>query len=120
MTPEKKKRVTNAVGFLSGVLACLDAVRDARIFWPPDELWDGLRHVQRVELSAGICAHCGQHGFDGHAEADGMMAMPRGRVRRLRRWACPLAVRLRGSPGRSADHSFPAVSGLDRHRGNAR
>jgi hypothetical protein len=54
MTPEKKKRVTNAVGFLSGVLACLDAVRDARIFWPPDELWDGLRHVQRVELSAGI------------------------------------------------------------------
>jgi hypothetical protein len=54
MTPEKKKRVTNAVGFLSGVLACLDAVRDARILWPPDELWDGLRHVQRVELGAGI------------------------------------------------------------------
>jgi len=53
MTPEKKKRVTNAVGFLSGVLACLDAVRDARILWPPDELWDGLRHVQRVEFGAG-------------------------------------------------------------------
>ena len=54
MTPEKKKRVTNAVGFLSGVLACMDAVRDARIFWPPDEFWEGLRHVQRVELGAGI------------------------------------------------------------------
>jgi hypothetical protein len=54
MTPEKKKRVANAVGFLSGVLACLDAVRDTRIFWPPGELWEGLRHVQRVELAAGI------------------------------------------------------------------
>ena len=54
MTPEKKKRVTNAVGFLSGMLACLDAVRDTRIFWPLGELWEGLRHVQRVELGAGI------------------------------------------------------------------
>jgi hypothetical protein len=54
MTPEKKKRVTNAVGFLSGVLACMDAVRDARIFWPLGELWDSLRHVQRVELGGGI------------------------------------------------------------------
>jgi hypothetical protein len=54
MTPEKKKRVTNAVGFLSGVLACLDAVRDAQIFWPLGELWDGLRHGQRMELGAGI------------------------------------------------------------------
>jgi hypothetical protein len=54
MTPEKKKRVTNAVGFLSGMLACLDAVRDARLFWPLRELWEGLRHVQRVELGAGI------------------------------------------------------------------
>jgi hypothetical protein len=54
MTPEKKNRVTNAVGFLSGVLACMDAVRDTRIFWPPGELWEGLRRVQRVELGAGI------------------------------------------------------------------
>jgi hypothetical protein len=54
MTAEKKKRVTNAVGFLSGVLACMDAVRDARIFWPPSEFWEGLRHVQRVEFGAGI------------------------------------------------------------------
>jgi hypothetical protein len=54
MTPEKKKRVTNAVGFLSGVLACMDAVRDTRIFWPLSELWESLRHGQRVELGAGI------------------------------------------------------------------
>ena len=54
MTSEKKKRVTNAVGFLSGVLACMDAVRDARIFWPPGELWEDLRHVQRVEFGAGV------------------------------------------------------------------
>jgi hypothetical protein len=54
MTPEKKKRVTHAVGFLSGVIGCLDAVRDARILWPPETLWEGLRRVQRVELGAGI------------------------------------------------------------------
>jgi hypothetical protein len=54
MTPEKKKRVINAVGFLSGVLACMDAVRDARIFWPLRGLWEDLRHVQRVEFGAGI------------------------------------------------------------------
>ncbi len=54
MTSEKKKRVTNAVGFLSGVLACMDAVRETRIFWPLDEFWDGLRHAQRVEFGAGI------------------------------------------------------------------
>jgi hypothetical protein len=54
MTPEKKKRVINAVGFLSGVLACMDAVRDARIFWPLGGLWEDLRHVQRVEFGAGI------------------------------------------------------------------
>jgi hypothetical protein len=54
MSSEKKKRVTNAVGFLAGVLACTDAVRETRIFWPPDEFWDGLRHTQRVEFGAGI------------------------------------------------------------------
>ena len=36
------------------MLACMDAVRDARIFWPLDEFWEGLRHVQRVEFGAGI------------------------------------------------------------------
>jgi hypothetical protein len=54
MTSEKKKRVTNAVGFLSGVLACMDAVRETRIFWPLDEFWEGLRHAQRVEFGAGV------------------------------------------------------------------
>jgi hypothetical protein len=54
MTSEKKKRVTNAVGFLSGVLACMDAVRETRIFWPLDEFWEGLLHAQRVEFGAGI------------------------------------------------------------------
>lgn len=54
MTPEKKRRVATAVGFLSGVLACLDALRDARIFWPPDVVWEALRNPQRVELGGGI------------------------------------------------------------------
>jgi len=54
MTPEKKRRVATAAGFLSGVLACLDAMRDARVFWPPDVVWQGLRAPQRLELGAGI------------------------------------------------------------------
>jgi hypothetical protein len=54
MTPEKTRRVATAVGFLSGVLACMDAVRDAGILWPPDALWEVLRSPQRLELSIGI------------------------------------------------------------------
>jgi hypothetical protein len=54
MTAGKKRRVATAAGFLSGVLACTDALRDARVFWPPDVLWGGLRNPQRLELSAGI------------------------------------------------------------------
>ncbi len=54
MTPEKKRRVATAVGFLWGVLACLDALRDARILWPPDAVWEALRNRQRVELGGGI------------------------------------------------------------------
>jgi hypothetical protein len=54
MTPDKKRRVATAVGFLSGVLACLDAARDAKVFWPPDALWHGLRGAQRLEMGAGI------------------------------------------------------------------
>jgi hypothetical protein len=54
MTPEKKRRVATAVGFLSGVLASLDALRDARIFWPPDAVWEGLRNPQRLELGGGL------------------------------------------------------------------
>jgi hypothetical protein len=40
--------------FLSGVLACLDAIKDARIFWPPDVVWEGLRNPDRLKLGAGI------------------------------------------------------------------
>jgi hypothetical protein len=54
MTPEKKRRVVTAVGFLSGVLAGLDALRDARVYWPPDVVWEVLRGPQRLELGAGI------------------------------------------------------------------
>jgi hypothetical protein len=54
MTPEKKQRVATAVGFLSGVLASLDAVHDARIFWPPDAVWAALQHPQRLELGGGL------------------------------------------------------------------
>jgi hypothetical protein len=54
MTPEKKRRVAIAGIFLSGVLACLDAVKDARIFWPPDVVWEGLRNPDRLKLGAGI------------------------------------------------------------------
>lgn len=54
MIPEKKRRLATAVGFLAGVLACLDALRDARILWPPDALWAALRNPQRLELGGGI------------------------------------------------------------------
>jgi hypothetical protein len=54
MTLEKQLRIATAVGFLSGVLACLDALRDAKIFWPPDLVWATLRSAQRLELAGGI------------------------------------------------------------------
>jgi len=54
MNPDKQRRVATAVGFLCGVLSGLDALRDARIFWPPDAVWDALRNPQRVELGGGI------------------------------------------------------------------
>ena len=54
MTPEKTRRVATAVGFLSGVLACMDAVREAGILWPPVALWEVLRRPQRLELGVGI------------------------------------------------------------------
>lgn len=51
---QRSPRVLTAVGFLSGMLACLDAVRDAKILWPPDVLWSALRHSQRLEFGGGI------------------------------------------------------------------
>jgi len=54
MTPEKKRRVATAVGFLWGVLACLDVLRDASVVWPPDAVWNALRNPQHLELGGGI------------------------------------------------------------------
>ncbi len=54
MTADKKWRAATAVGFLAGMLACLDTLRDARVFWPPDVVWEALRGPQRLELGAGI------------------------------------------------------------------
>jgi hypothetical protein len=54
MTSDKKRRLANAVGFLSGVLACLNALRDVRILWPPDVVWEGLLSSQHLEMGAGI------------------------------------------------------------------
>ena len=54
MNQRKKRRIATAVGFVSGVLACLDALRDARLLWPPDALWEALRPSQRLEFGAGI------------------------------------------------------------------
>ena len=39
---------------MSGLFACLDALRDASVYWPPDAAWQALRHVQRLELGGGI------------------------------------------------------------------
>jgi len=54
MPQDKKRRVATAVGFLSGVIACLDALRDAKVSWPPDAVWAALRSPQRLELGGGI------------------------------------------------------------------
>lgn len=51
---QRSRRLLTALGFLSGMLACLDAVRDAKVLWPPDILWQALRHPQRLELGGGI------------------------------------------------------------------
>ena len=54
MTSGKGGRVATAVGFLAGLFACLDAVRDGRILWPPDVVWKALGHPQRLELGGGL------------------------------------------------------------------
>lgn len=54
MSERKNLRILAAVGFLAGVLACLDAVRDARVLWPPEALWNVLQHRHHLELGAGI------------------------------------------------------------------
>jgi hypothetical protein len=54
MNADKKQRVATAVGFLAGVLAALDALRDLKVLWPPDVVWEVLRGPQRLELGGGI------------------------------------------------------------------
>ena len=54
MSERKNLRILAAVGFLAGVLACLGAVRDARVLWPPEALWNVLPHRQHLEMGAGI------------------------------------------------------------------
>ena len=54
MASNKGQRTATAVGFLGGLLACLDAVRDVKTVWPPDALWSLLSHQHRVELGGGI------------------------------------------------------------------
>ena len=46
--------MATAAGFLSGMLACLDAMRELKDFWPPDVVWQALRSPQRLELGGGI------------------------------------------------------------------
>ena len=50
----KGRRTATAVGFLAGMLACLDALRDAKVVWPPDAAWAVMPHAQRLEMGAGI------------------------------------------------------------------
>jgi hypothetical protein len=54
METEKSRRLANAIGFLSGVLASMDALRDTKIYWPPGLLWEELHHAQRLELGGGL------------------------------------------------------------------
>jgi hypothetical protein len=50
----KGRRVATAAGFVSGVISCLDAIRDARETWPPDALWRAISRPHRLELCGGI------------------------------------------------------------------
>jgi hypothetical protein len=54
MTAEKQRRAVTAAGFLFGVLACMDALRDDRVLWPLDALWATLQSRQRLEFGGGI------------------------------------------------------------------
>jgi hypothetical protein len=50
----KGRRLATATSFLSGVITCLDALRDAPVSWPPDALWQVLSRPRRLELCGGI------------------------------------------------------------------
>ena len=50
----KGRRIATASGFVSGVIASLDALKDAPETWPPDALWRVLNRPHRFELCGGI------------------------------------------------------------------
>ena len=50
----KGRRIATASGFVSGVIACLDALKDAPETWPPDALWRVLSRPHRLELCGGF------------------------------------------------------------------
>jgi len=54
MAADKGKRLVTAIGFLGGLLACLDAVREVKALWPPDALWNALTHPHRLEMGGGL------------------------------------------------------------------
>jgi hypothetical protein len=54
MTPDKGRRIATSTGFLSGVLACMDALRDATVSWPPEAVWAAIRRPHKLELCGGI------------------------------------------------------------------
>jgi len=54
MTPAKRRNPATAIVFLFGVLACLRAVGQAGIAWPPEALWHALRTPFRLQLVAGL------------------------------------------------------------------
>ena len=54
MASGKSRRAATAAGFLSGLIAALDALRDSRVVWPPDAAWAELSRPHRLELAGGI------------------------------------------------------------------
>jgi hypothetical protein len=54
MTPGKRRRAISAILFLFGVLAFLNALRDADMMWPPDAVWQALDNPSRFKLCGGV------------------------------------------------------------------
>jgi hypothetical protein len=52
--PHRSRRLTTALVFLGGVLTSLSALRDAKVLWPPDQVWAALQHPQQLELGSGM------------------------------------------------------------------
>jgi hypothetical protein len=54
MTPDTRRKIATATGFLSGVLVFLDALHEAPVFWPPKVVWTALSRPHRLELFGGF------------------------------------------------------------------